>query len=266
MKNKICVIVSLFFLIVATFSTVLAMNVTPLVVKREIFIYEYGTEISTNIADYITANESVLSQASLNMSEVKNSIGLYPVVVTYLGTDYKFYIKIEDTTKPKVKLKSSTFNYLKNEVINPLDLIESVDDNSDVVAYFIDDDGKKHNTLKYSESGSYVIKMEVEDASGNQAAVLRVKIVVSNTKTIKPTLTGVEDIEITKGSTFIPLKGVEATDGKGNSITSQIKILKNNVNTKKVGTYDVIYYINNDEGGDLQVTRKVKVMDSKGDQ
>lgn len=265
MKNKICVIISLFFLIVSTFSTVLAMNVTPLIIKREIFIYEYGSEISTNIGDYVTANEAVLSQASLNMSKVKNGIGLYPVVVTYLGKDYKFYIKVEDTTKPKVKLKSSTFNYLKNEKIDPLDLIESVDDNSDVVAYFIDDDGNRQNTLKYSESGSYIVKMEVEDASGNQAAVLRVKIVVSNTKKINPTLIGVEDIELTKGSTFSPLKGVEATDGKGNDITSQIKILKNNVNTKKEGTYNVIYFVSNNDGNNLQVTRKVKVVDLKGE-
>ena len=64
---------------------------------------------------------------------------------------------------------------------------------------------------------------------------------------ITPTLTGIDDIEVLKNSKFNPLDGVKATDGSGNDITKNIKILKNNVNTDKVGDYEVIYSITNDK-------------------
>ena len=35
------------------------------------------------------------------------------------------------------------------------------------------------------------------------------------------------------------MEGVSASDGNGNDITHQIKILKNTVNTDEVGTYEV---------------------------
>ena len=60
------------------------------------------------------------------------------------------------------------------------------------------------------------------------------------------------------------MEGVEATDGNGNDITKNIKILKNNVNTNEVGEYEVIYSITNDKGHTLQRTRRVKVIKSRG--
>lgn len=62
---------------------------------------------------------------------------------------------------------------------------------------------------------------------------------------------------------FDPLNGVTATDGNGNDITSKIKILKNNVDTKEEGEYEVIYSVTNDKGNTLQRTRKVTVLKSK---
>ena len=79
-----------------------------------------------------------------------------------------------------------------------------------------------------------------------------------------PTLTGIDNIEILKGSDFDALEGVEATDGSGNNITKDIKILKNNVNTDEIGEYEVIYSITNDKGHTLQRTRRVKVIKSRG--
>lgn len=38
---------------------------------------------------------------------------------------------------------------------------------------------------------------------------------------------------------FDIMEGVKASDGNGNDITHQIKILKNTVNTEEVGSYEV---------------------------
>ena len=251
MKNRIISVVLSFFVIVNIILIACAFNVTPLTIKRDTFVYEYGSEISTKPQDYINANEAILSQVILNFSNLKNEIGEYKVSATYLGVEYPFYIKIVDTTKPVVTLKASTFNVHLNTEVYAIDLIEKVEDNSDIAAYFIDENGEKSTHKVFTENGSYVERIIVEDQAGNQSASLRVKIVAGQNGN-NPTLTGIDDIEVLKNSKFNPLDGVKATDGSGNDITKNIKILKNNVNTDKVGDYEVIYSITNDKGHNLQ--------------
>ena len=259
MKNRIISVVLSFFVIVNIILIACAFNVTPLTIKRDTFVYEYGSEISTKPQDYINANEAILSQVILNFSNLKNEIGEYKVSATYLGVEYPFYIKIVDTTKPVVTLKASTFNVHLNTEVYAIDLIEKVEDNSDIAAYFIDENGEKSTHKVFTEKGSYVERIIVEDQAGNQSASLRVKIVAGQNGN-NPTLTGIDDIEVLKNSKFNPLDGVKATDGSGNDITKNIKILKNNVNTDKVGDYEVIYSITNDKGHNLQRTRRVSVI------
>ncbi|QQY27136.1 DUF5011 domain-containing protein [Thomasclavelia ramosa] len=259
MKNRIISVVLSFFVIVNIILIACAFNVTPLTIKRDTFVYEYGSEISTKPQDYINANEAILSQVILNFSNLKNEIGEYKVSATYLGVEYPFYIKIVDTTKPVVTLKASTFNVHLNTEVYAIDLIEKVEDNSDIAAYFIDENGEKSTHKVFTQKGSYVERIIVEDQAGNQSASLRVKIVAGQNGN-NPTLTGIDDIEVLKNSKFNPLDGVKATDGSGNDITKNIKILKNNVNTDKVGDYEVIYSITNDKGHNLQRTRRVSVI------
>lgn len=262
MKNRIIMMILIFFVLVDIILVICAFNITPLTIKRNTFIYEYGSEISTAPQDYINANETILSQVVLNFSQLKNEVGKYKVSATYLGVEYPFYIKIVDTTNPVVTLKAVTFNVNLNTKIYAIDLVEDVQDNSQYTAYFKSEDGKKESYKIFNEKGSFVENIIVEDQSGNQSATLRVKIVAGQNGN-SPTLTGIDNIEILKGSEFHPLEGVEATDGNGNDITKNIKILKNNVNTEKVGEYEVIYSITNNKGHTLQRTRRVKVIKLK---
>ena len=175
----------------------LCLQCYPLTIKRDTFVYEYGSEISTKPQDYINANEAILSQVILNFSNLKNEIGEYKVSATYLGVEYPFYIKIVDTTKPVVTLKASTFNVHLNTEVYAIDLIEKVEDNSDIAAYFIDENGEKSTHKVFTEKGSYVERIIVEDQAGNQSASLRVKIVAGQNGN-NPTLTGIDDIEVLK--------------------------------------------------------------------
>lgn len=259
MKKRIIRVLLFFFIVVNTVLITCAFNLTPLTIKRDTFIYEFGSEIPTNPQEYINANETILSQVVLNFSELKNEVGLYHVSASYLGVDYPFKIKIVDTTKPVVTLKAVTFNVRLNTKVNAIDLIEKVEDNSDIVAYFKGDGEEKETYKIFDEKGSYVENIIVEDKVGNQSAVLRVKIVAGQNGN-NPTLTGIDNIEILKGTDFDPLEGVEATDGSGNNITNKIKILKNNVNTDRIGEYEIIYSVTNSSGHNLQRTRRVTVV------
>ena len=117
MKKKIISVVLGFFVVASTLFTILALNITPVTLKRDIFEYEYGSVISNNPADYVNANESVINEVKLNFSNLKNEIGLYKVSATYAGVELPFYIKIKDTTKPVFTLKQVVFNINVNEKI-----------------------------------------------------------------------------------------------------------------------------------------------------
>lgn len=264
MKKKIIGIVLTFFVVVSTLLTIFAFRITPVTLKRDTFVYEYGTPISNNPADYVNANANVINEVQLNFSNLKNEIGVYKVSASYAGVEFPFYIKIQYTTKPVVTLKQVVFNVNLNEEISALNLIDKVDDQSEVIAYFLEDDGTKNTTLKFTKKGSYIVNILVEDVVGNQAAKLRAKIVVGSLGN-HPTLEGIDDVEIVQGTHFDIMEGVKASDGNGNDITHQIKILKNTVNTEEVGTYEVIYSITNSQGNNIQRTRKVEVIKNESE-
>lgn len=260
MKKKIIMGVLCFFIAFSALMIFLALNLSPLQLKKDTFVYEYGkTEISTNVADYIIANQKVISQAKLNFTEVKNEIGVYPASVSYLNKEYPFYVKVVDTIKPVVKLKQVQFNFKKGTTVEAIDLLESVEDKSDIVAYFNTKEGEMITSKFFDKEGVYLEYIVVVDSSDNYSASLRVKIVIGDTVVNKPTLSGIDNITISLNEEFDPLKGVEATDGKGNDITDSIKIIKNNVNTKEAGIYEVIYTVTNSSNQSLQRSRKVVV-------
>lgn len=258
MKEKITQAIFVFFIVVSVLTVFLSLRITPITLKRTTFIYEYGTPVSTDADYYVNGNEKIMKDVVLNLKDVKNEIGLYKASASYANVILDFYIKIQDTTKPKVTLKQVVFNVNVGEKITALDLLDEVEDNSDIIAYFLVDD-EKHESLTFYEKGSYIRNIIVEDAAGNQASKLRVKIVVGHMGNY-PTLTGINNIEIVKGNKFDPMDGVKASDGNGNDITSKIKILKNNVDVKEVGTYEVIYSVTNNDGNNIQRTRKVEVI------
>ena len=261
MKKKIIGIVLTFFVVVSTLLTIFAFRITPVTLKRDTFVYEYGTPISNNPVDYVNANANVINEVQLNFSNLKNEIGVYKVSASYAGVEFPFYIKIQDTTKPVVTLNQVVFNVNLNEEISALNLIDKVEDQSEVIAYFLEDDGTKNTTLKFTKKGSYIVNIIVEDVVGNQAAKLRAKIVVGSLGN-HPTLEGIDDVQ---GTHFDIMEGVKASDGNGNDITHQIKILKNTVNTEEVGSYEVIYSITNSQGNNIQRTRKVEVIKNESE-
>ena len=93
MKKKIISVVLGFFVVASTLFTILALNITPVTLKRDIFEYEYGSVISNNPADYVNANESVINEVKLNFSNLKNEIGLYKVSELMQVLNFHFILK-----------------------------------------------------------------------------------------------------------------------------------------------------------------------------
>ena len=70
-------------------------------------------------------------------------------------------------------------------------------------------------------------------------------------KGYKPVINGVDNIRVKKGSYFYPLDGVSAYDAENGDLTSNISV-KGNVDTNKVGEYELIYSVADLDGNTAQ--------------
>lgn len=71
-----------------------------------------------------------------------------------------------------------------------------------------------------------------------------------------------ENKSISSGSTFNPLKDVTAYDAFDGDVTNKIVVLKNEVNTKVVGTYNVTYEVTDSENNKGTKTIQINVLPS----
>lgn len=259
MKNRIIVIVLLFFIVSEAFFVYIGETMTVFSLKSEEFVFEYGTEIPTDVENYVDCSSKIANAIQLNLKKVENKVGTYNASVTYLDKTYKFKIKIVDNKKPKVKLKKIVYNVALNERFYASSTILKVTDASVTNSYFLSgtDDDKLVKYKKYDETGTYIERVVVVDHSGNQSAPIRIKVnVVKNT--IKPVLRGVNSITIALNSDFDPLSGVSAIDDTDGIITNKIDV-QGHVDTKVKGTYTITYRVEDSSGNETVKLRKVIV-------
>ena len=79
----------------------------------------------------------------------------------------------------------------------------------------------------------------------------------------KPTITGVKNITIAYGSTFLPKKGMKAYNTCGYKITNSVKVISN-VNIKVAGNYKVTYKVTDKLNRKVTKTITVKVKPKAG--
>ncbi|MDU7550081.1 MAG: NPCBM/NEW2 domain-containing protein, partial [Clostridium perfringens] len=77
----------------------------------------------------------------------------------------------------------------------------------------------------------------------------------------KPILTG-EEVALNIGDSFDPLQGMVANDPEDGDITKNIKVINNNVNTKRGGNYVVSYEVTDSHGNKTTLDRKVSVVNA----
>nr|WP_243894760.1 NPCBM/NEW2 domain-containing protein [Clostridium perfringens] len=77
----------------------------------------------------------------------------------------------------------------------------------------------------------------------------------------KPILTG-EEVALNIGDSFNPLQGMVANDPEDGDITKNIKVINNNVNTKRGGNYVVSYEVTDSHGNKTTLDRKVSVVNA----
>ena len=258
MKNKIIYLTLLFFVLIDILFIFLSLSISPVKLKRNVFVFQYGEDIPVDVRYYVNANESVLDNVTLDISNVSKEVGTYEASLLYYDEVIDFKISIEDTIKPKFTLKSVEHKILIGEKVIASDLVESIDDKSNTAVYFYNEQTQEFSeSKKYVEAGSYVERIIVEDQYGNRSAVLRVKIVVIENRT-PPKIYGVQDISISLYDEIDLYKNVRAIDDRDGDITDRL-VVRGDVDNGIRGEYIVVYSIKDSNNNETVIERRVYV-------
>jgi len=133
-------------------------------IKLKKITLELGSELSTNIDDYLLSGEKNSNEYVLNLDKVdKNKVGKYTYEVKYNKHTKKGTIIVEDTTKPIVETDNIEMNI--NEDLEPRLLVSNCDDLSlPCSVTYVDET----ITDKFKIPGTYEVEIEVSDAAGNK--------------------------------------------------------------------------------------------------
>ena len=179
---------------------------------------------------------------------------------------------IEETKVLNIDVKSGAFsNNVLKYAVNSQALI-NIDgtyyvDNVDQLSRLALDAQNKVVIIKGVDSIYIPEGVVVENTSGQSVEVNG--IVLEDGKTLvpegmklnkAPTIT-CEDVVLSVGDVFEPLKGVTASDVEDGDLTKAIKTIKNTVDTSKAGIYEVTYQVKDSEGATATKTIKVTVKD-----
>ena len=199
-------------------------------------------------------------------NDVKTDVaGKYEV--TYKVTDNQgasFTKSITVTVNPKMEVLNEA------PVIHATDKTITVGDTFDPMAGITATDAEdgnlttkievKKNDVDTTKAGKYEVTYKVTD---NQGATCTKTIAVTVNPKMEvlneaPTIDAA-DKTITVGDTFDPKAGVTAKDAEDGDLTDKIEVVKNTVDTKKAGKYEVTYKVTDSDGATRTKTIKVTV-------
>ena len=202
----------------------------------------------------------------IEKNDVKTDVaGKYEV--TYKVTDSKgvSYTKtITVTVNPKMEvLNEAPVIHATDKTITVGD---TFDPKADVTATDAEDGDLtakiivEKNDVDTTKAGKYEVTYKVTD---NQSATRTKTITVTVNPKMEvlneaPTIDAA-DKTITVGDTFDPKAGVTAKDAEDGDLTDKIEVVKNTVDTKKAGKYEVTYKVTDSDGATRTNTIKVTV-------
>ena len=218
----------------------------------------------------VTATDTEDGNLTTKIEVKKNDVdtttpGKYEV--TYKVTDNQgasFTKSITVTVNPKMEVLNEA------PVIHATDKTITVGDTFDPMAGVTATDAEdgnlttkievKKNDVDTTKAGKYEVTYKVTD---NQGATCTKTIAVTVNPKMEvlneaPTIDAA-DKTITVGDIFDPKAGVTAKDAEDGDLTDKIEVVKNTVDTKKAGKYEVTYKVTDSDGATRTKTIKVTV-------
>lgn len=110
------------------------------------------------------------------------------------------------------------------------------------------------STVDVNTEGTYQVTYQVTDSAGHKTSATRDVVVTNDAPVIH--VSGNNQTEV--GHAFDPLQGVTADDYQGGDLTTEIKVA-GDVDTSKLGDYELIYTVTDKNGAVTTLKRSVTV-------
>ena len=236
----------------ATFAILLILPIMIMMVPRidievkgdKKIVLEVGTKYQDKGANAYVSN--LFTKKDINVKTTgevdSNKVGTYKI--TYEAKDngqsklVTREIQIVDKTKPTIKINK--ISACRNN--------ETFDIDAEIIDNY---DGNLKDKLKYQVNGEKII-FTVSDAAGNTTELEEdLKYIDDEKPVIK--LKGNSTINLKKGDTYVDA-GATANDSCDGDLTNKIKI-DNKVNANEVGSYEVVYTVEDNNGNKTTKTR-----------
>lgn len=243
------------------------MNEAPVIHATDKTI-EVGDEFDPR-AD-VTAQDAEDGDITDKIEILKNDVntdepGIYDVtykVTDSHGASYTTTIKV--TVNPKAAvlnacpvIKATDKTLTVGDTFDPKDGVTATDaEDGNLTAKII----VEKNDVDTTKAGKYEVTYKVSDSQG----ATRTKTITVTVNPKMEVLNAVPTIDaadktITVGDAFDPKADVTAKDAEDGDLTAKIEIVKNTVDTKKVGKYEVTYKVTDSNGATCTKTINVTV-------
>lgn len=162
---------------------------------------------------------------------------------------------------PLSKLNNLTIKFL-NDQTPSIDL-GTFNDINDIPSSFpiVGMDGTKYDIkldLGNLVEGENIITTYYSFDSNLYTGILTTKLIYHSV----PKINGVDDIKIELGTAFDPMEGVSASDIEDGDLTTSIKIIYNDLDTTKAGTYTITYSVTDSDMNTTEISRTITVVDN----
>ncbi|MFR7592144.1 MAG: polysaccharide deacetylase family protein [Longibaculum sp.] len=174
-----------------------------------------------------------------------DKLGQYNIIYTIDNKEYSLEVDIIDTTAPNFDISDLEVDLGSD--ISPEQFVKNIQDETEVKLKFKDE-------YDLTRAGVQQVTIVAEDEAGNKTEKTAQLTIVKDEE--KPTLSGLHTITITKGQKINYLSGIKAKDNRDPE--PKIEVNSSQVNTSKVGTYEVQYTVTDRSGN--QNTYKEKVV------
>lgn len=209
----------------------------------------------------VTASDSEDGDLTSKIEVTKNTVdttkaGTYEVTYKVVDSDKQETtktIKVTVKTNNAPVINASDKNLKVNDTFNALDGVTANDTEDGNITKNIK---VTENTVNMTKAGTYKVVYSVTDQHGKTTTKEIKVIVVANASPV----INAKNQSIMINTSFNPLTGVTASDAEDGDITKNIKVTKNNVNTKSIGTYEVTYEVVDSASNKTTKTIQVEVI------
>lgn len=205
-----------------------------------------------NAVDYIKdVHGHDIADIEIDNSAVNiEKLGTYVIKYKINDKEYELQLEVVDTQAPTFDIENLDIDLGMN--VKAEDLVKNIKDQTNTTVRFKED-------YSFEKAGETNVTVVVEDEAGNQTEKEAIVKIVKDEE--KPVLTGLHDFTVSKNGKIDYLSGIKAKDNRDPE--PKVTVDSQQVNTAKVGTYEVKYTVTDRSGNKNSYTKTVTVVENK---